>query len=202
MLIAVFLFRIFFLSYRTIFAGYFLYSHFIILLLLFHSARLVYKLYYNIPDLIINRSENDVYLKRWHIIPRNILFNIYLHHFHKSDDDNLHDHPFLWNASIILHGSYTEWVPVSTTKWLNNESREIMPIRRSAFWPVLRFGRSIHRIELDNQTKVWTLFITGQIVRSWSFYCPDKEVDHKDYLIHIPDPDTNSIVSKKGRGCE
>ena len=35
------------------------------------------------------------YLSRWHIIPRNRYFNIYLHKFVGSDDDRaLHDHPW------------------------------------------------------------------------------------------------------------
>lgn len=51
------------------------------------------------------------YLKRWHIIPRNPLANVYLHEFTGSDDDRaLHDHPWV-SCSIILHGWYLEHVP-------------------------------------------------------------------------------------------
>jgi hypothetical protein len=55
-------------------------------------------------------------MERWHIIPRNRLFNIYLHHFLKSDYDRaLHDHPWA-SLSIILKGEYTEHTPKAKPK--------------------------------------------------------------------------------------
>jgi hypothetical protein len=60
------------------------------------------------PDVIIGGHDNP-YLLRWFIIPRNPIFNIYLHQFLRSDDDRaLHDHPWPW-CSILLRGSYAEW---------------------------------------------------------------------------------------------
>lgn len=54
------------------------------------------------------------YLTRWHIIPRNPWFNIYLHYFEHGDDDRaLHDHPWR-SASLILDGRYIE----HTTEWM------------------------------------------------------------------------------------
>src|SRR5690242_14714107 len=59
------------------------------------------------PDVIIGGRDRP-YMLRWFVIPRNRFFNIYLHHFHRSDDDRaLHDHPWL-NLSIILQGEYVE----------------------------------------------------------------------------------------------
>src|SRR5258708_303359 len=59
------------------------------------------------PDVLIGKQD-DTYMERWWVIPRNRFFNIYLHHFLRSDDDRaLHDHPWL-NASILLQGKYTE----------------------------------------------------------------------------------------------
>ena len=47
-------------------------------------------------------------MRRWWVIPRNKWFNVYLHHFLRSDDDRaLHDQPW-WNLSILLDGEYTE----------------------------------------------------------------------------------------------
>ncbi|MGH3970512.1 MAG: hypothetical protein ACRDTV_20930, partial [Mycobacterium sp.] len=48
------------------------------------------------------------YLLRWYLLPRNRHLNIYLHHFHRSDDpDVLHDHP--WDfVSILIAGRYIE----------------------------------------------------------------------------------------------
>src|SRR5262245_55579519 len=59
------------------------------------------------PDVIIGR-EGDDYLRRWYVIPRNRIFNVYMHQFIRSDDDRaLHDHPW-WNLSFLLNGRYVE----------------------------------------------------------------------------------------------
>lgn len=63
------------------------------------------------------------YLTRWHIIPRNRFFNLYLHYFVHGDDDRAkHDHP--WRSwSLILDRGYrehtSEWayeLPVDTSE--------------------------------------------------------------------------------------
>ena len=37
------------------------------------------------------------------------MFNLYLHEFSRSDDDRaLHDHPWLFNLSVLLSGTYVE----------------------------------------------------------------------------------------------
>lgn len=64
------------------------------------------------PDFVIGSPDNP-YLLRWWVLPRNKVFNIYLHFFMRSDDDRaLHDHPW-WNASFVLDGGYVEHMP----KW-------------------------------------------------------------------------------------
>lgn len=58
------------------------------------------------------------YLWRWHIIPRNRWFNIYLHKFAHGDDDRaLHDHPWP-SASLILDGRYRE----HTSEWMYEQA--------------------------------------------------------------------------------
>ena len=65
------------------------------------------------PDFIIGPKDAP-YLRRWWIIPRNRLFNIYLHQILRSDDDRaLHDHPWI-NCSIILKGRYMEVTPANS----------------------------------------------------------------------------------------
>lgn len=109
------------------------------------------------PDVVIGGTE-DPYLYRWHIIPRNKYFNIYLHHFMRSDDDRaLHDHPW-WNISILLTGGYLE-----------HTKTDVLPRYRGSV--VFRGPSTSHRIELDHGP-VWTLFITGRRVREWGFHCP------------------------------
>ena len=67
------------------------------------------------PDFIVG-SETDPYLRRWHLLPRNRLFNVYLHNFCRSDDDRaLHDHPWV-NMSVLLSGSYMEHVKDGTPR--------------------------------------------------------------------------------------
>ena len=118
------------------------------------------------PDFIIG-GRADRYLERWFVIPRNPLFNIYLHRFWRSDDDRaLHDHPW-WNLSLILSGGYVEHTIAAGG--VNHRVE-----RRSGAW-AFRLGRAAHRIELlpglEGQTI--TLFITGPRFREWGFHCPD-----------------------------
>ncbi|MUL47579.1 hypothetical protein FZI85_25020 [Mycobacterium sp. CBMA293] len=59
------------------------------------------------PHQVIGGSD-DPYLRRWYVIPRNPVLNVYIHQFLRSDDDRaLHDHPW-WFVSLILKGGYTE----------------------------------------------------------------------------------------------
>ena len=61
------------------------------------------------PDFVIQPDGHTVYLNRWWYIKRNKIANNYVHQFLRSDDDRaLHDHPWLFNISILLHGSYLE----------------------------------------------------------------------------------------------
>lgn len=114
------------------------------------------------PDKIIGTN----YLSRWHTIPRNRFFNIYLHRFTGSDDDRaLHDHP--WHSvSILLKGSLFEIFKGRRTQgWY-----DARVIRR---WrPIFRGATFSHRLVLGMSGPAWTLFITGPVVREWGFWCP------------------------------
>lgn len=128
------------------------------------------------PDFIIG-NPRDPYLRRWWVIPRNRFFNIYLHHFRRSDDDRaLHDHPYLFNCSLLLDGMYREWV-----RWEDRpKGAEVATSTDSAICGIDRYegayawrwGAAPHRIELPNGG-CWTLFITGPRVREWGFLCPN-----------------------------
>jgi hypothetical protein len=137
------------------------------------------------PDFIVGGRENP-YLRRWHLIPRNPVFNIYLHHFLRSDDDRAHHcHPWL-SLSLILAGSYTE----------HTIARGGVHHRRyySAGDLRLRSARFAHRIEIQPGNPCWTLFITGPVVREWGFHCPHGWVPHADFV----GTDPGDI----GRGCD
>ena len=87
------------------------------------------------------------YAKRWHVLPRNKWFNIYLHKFEGPDPGrHLHDHPW-WNISFILKGMYHETTP------------ERMYLR-TAGDIIRRKATDLHRIDTIGGP-TWTLFITG-----------------------------------------
>lgn len=133
------------------------------------------------PDFIIGGVE-DPYLLRWWVIPRNPIFNVYIHLFLRSDDDRaLHDHPWM-NVSILLDGSYREHLADRV-------------VERRAGAVVFRLsGKTSHRIEL-HQGPCWTLFLTGPRYREWGFHCLRGWVPWQQFT---DSRDKGSI----GRGCE
>lgn len=132
------------------------------------------------PDFVIGGNE-DPYLLRWWLIPRNPVFNIYLHLFLRSDDDRaLHDHPWA-NCSILLEGQYRE----HTTEGFKDF--------KAGDWKFRRSGKMAHRIELTHGS-CWTVFITGPRLREWGFLCPRGWVHWKDFT---DSRDKGAI----GRGC-
>lgn len=137
------------------------------------------------PDFIIGSADRP-YMRRWWVIPRNRFFNVYLHHFLRSDDDRaLHDHPWI-NCSILLNGEYTEVLP---TKGATTETR-ILKAGNMAF----RLPSQAHRVEL-HAGPCWTLFITGPRVRQWGFWCPKGWVHWEKFTApHNP--------GEVGRGCD
>ena len=119
------------------------------------------------PDYIIGPIDNP-YLLRWFILPRNKVFNVYLHCFLRSDDDRaLHDHPWMNMSWLLLNGYFEHTVNGSTYIRENT-----LKFRLS--------GEYAHRIEIIND-KVWTLFITGPRYRMWGFYCPNGWVSYKQF---------------------
>lgn len=114
------------------------------------------------PDFIIGGADNP-YLMRWFVIPRNYIFNIYLHRFLRSDDDRaLHDHPW-FNFSLLLWGEYTEHtIPAGGV-----QRRIIYRAGDLKF----RSAWYAHRVEL-HAGPCWSLFVTGPRLRHWGFHCP------------------------------
>lgn len=170
------------------------------------------------PDFIIGGTERP-YLLRWYLTPwsgkyRDVpeaertlwqrfvraLPNAYLHLFLRSDDDRaLHDHPWLFNASVLLEGNYIEHVPdpVAAEYGFDPTQHPVKITRRAGSW-YFRWGKAIHRVELIDGLPCTTLFITGPaaIWRDWGFYCPKGFVPWRKFTA------TEGGVSKIGRGCE
>jgi hypothetical protein len=113
------------------------------------------------PDFVIGGFEAP-YMLRWWMIPRNKWFNIYLHHFLRSDDDRApHDHPWI-NVSFLLSGSYTEHtIAAGGVKHARVFSAGALRFRRA---------KTAHRVELTHGD-CWTLFVTGPVIRQWGFHC-------------------------------
>lgn len=137
------------------------------------------------PNFVIG-GDDDPYLRRWWLIPRNRFFNVYLHHFMRSDDDRaLHDHPW-WNVSVLLDGTYVEHTIAA--------GGVNIATHRQAGEMKFRGADTAHRIELTNGT-CWTLFITGPRLREWGFHCPRGWVHWRVFT--NPGDDGRTV----GRGC-
>lgn len=138
------------------------------------------------PDFIIGGDVNS-YLRRWWVIPRNPIFNIYLHEFLRDDDDRaLHDHPW-FNVSVVLSGDYIEHT-------IKTGGIGVQKLRKTG-GIVFRSPRLAHRISLINKRPCWTLFVTGPRLRSWGFHCPRGWVHWRDFT----NPDDSGATV--GRGC-
>ena len=136
------------------------------------------------PDFLIGGSA-DPYMRRWWIIPRNRLFNVYLHHFLRSDDDRaLHDHPWI-NLSVLLEGSYVEHT-ISDGGINKRTTRRAGQVK-------VRHPKAAHRIELAHGP-CWTLFITGPRVRDWGFHCPKGWVPWQAFV-------KSGLKGEVGIGC-
>ncbi len=120
------------------------------------------------PHEIIGDDKDNPYLKRWHIIPHNRFFNVFLHQFLRDDDDRaMHDHPWA-SLSVLLCGKYIE-VTDAGEKYYKFGSIKF----RSSFYK--------HRIKLINNKPAITLFITGRETREWGFHCPTGWKSHDNY---------------------
>jgi hypothetical protein len=125
------------------------------------------------PDFTIG-PRDDLYLRRWWLIPRARWFNVYLHHFRRSDDNGaLHDHKS-HNISLLLRGSYREHLMGGIVKL------------RRPWRPIFRKPTTAHRVELIDGKPVWTLFITGRPVRNWGFWCKHGWVPWEKYVAVRP----------------
>lgn len=150
------------------------------------------------PDFVVGKAGGHVYLRRWWVIPRNPLFNIYLHEFVNSDDDRaLHDHPWP-SISIVLSGLYTELLPAhpqQSAGWDYMPNGLVRVLRRPGD-VIPRRATLRHRIEVSPALgSCWTLFITGPVVREWGFHCRAGWVPWRKF---VDERDHGAL----GAGCE
>jgi hypothetical protein len=109
------------------------------------------RFFYCEPDVTLINPNGTVYLRRWWIIPRNSLCNIYLHQFlHDDEDRALHDHPWA-SLSIILKGGYIEHM-------YDSAGEKIQKIRNVGRF-IYRKATHGHRIELHRDTPPFRLAV-------------------------------------------
>lgn len=143
-------------------------------------------------DFVIKPDGETVYLERWYTIPRNRWFNIYLHHFKRSDQDfALHDHPWLFNISLPIGDcGYLEEVFVGDSDYFDDPLvTKFVAVPAGDF--KFRFGRAPHRVQLchdldGNELEAWTIFMTGPVVRDWGFYCRNGWKPYREVINHQP----------------
>lgn len=130
----------------------------------------------------------DIYLNRWYLLPRNPVFNVYLHQFLRSDDDRaLHDHPWS-NLSILLDGVYIEHT-------ISSGGVNHRRVFRQGEFKLRLSGKYAHRVELIDNQPCWTLFLTGPRYRRWGFHCPNGWRYWKEFV-------SSDDRHKKGAGCD
>ncbi len=112
------------------------------------------------------------YLVRWTLLdtPRG---KLYLHRFIRSDNTELHDHPWdFW--TIILRNGYIEELP---TRWERRRRR-----RRRPGQVLYRPATHAHRVELIDGKEAWTLVWASRPRRDWGFFTWDGWQDWKSYF--------------------
>jgi hypothetical protein len=130
---------------------------------------------------INDRFDNEPYLERYYLFLRDrqgFPFNIFLHHFLKSDPDDVHDHPWGY-MTWVIKGGYYEWEPTFDAQ--GNMTGELSHWRGVGH---IRFrsATSYHRIELAPETDCWTIFIPGTQRREWGFLVNNVWVQYEKYL--------------------
>ncbi len=130
---------------------------------------------------ILDRESKSPYLTRYYLFLKDrekFPFNVFLHNFHRSDPDDLHDHPWPY-CTLILKGGYWEWIPVYGDSILTTHDKfdiveePIITGERKVWRGPGHFryspANSYHRIELEEGVDCWTLFMPGPQRREWGF---------------------------------
>lgn len=148
--------------------------------------RFLYWLTSKLPARAISGDRGEPYLERYYLFG---LFRVraYIHRFVASDPDRgLHDHPWGWSVSLLLVGEYREI--------RHGMMRRLLP----GFFNLIR-GKDFHRILLDPDEEVWTLFIHGPRVKGWGFLRDGK---YRPFAVHKDDYPSRSWWRTAPRGRE
>ena len=142
---------------------------------------------------VITRTWSQVpYLSRWTLLGKRFggSHAVYLHRFHRSDADEMHDHPWPF-VSLILTGGYHEKTPAAG--WADGHG----PTKRRWYGPgriLARPANWIHSVEVDPAgPPVMTLIFRGPKQKSWGFFCSNK--GFVPWRVHVENSE------RTGSGC-
>jgi len=117
----------------------------------------------------------EPYLTRW-ILFRKRSIALYFHKFHRSDAEDLHDHP--WNfISIILWRGYKEQT------FTENGGLQIKRVYPGSI--IFRKSTHAHRVVLINDKPAYTLVIRFKDNYNWGFYVKGVYIHFREYFIKM-----------------
>ena len=172
--------------------------------------KIIYRIFLIISEKLLNYSEKlfkynnsrvrivqdrkgvEPYLMRYYLFIKersNFPFNIFIHKFLKSDEEDVHDHPWSF-FHIIISGGYWEHLPEDN----NNLDLGFKKIWREPGHYKYVDASYIHRVELardknDKLIQPWTIFIPFKQKFDWGFWINSnvdgqgwKKINHTEYL--------------------
>lgn len=111
----------------------------------------------------------SAYLTRWTLF-KSERRKVYLHAFHRSDHDVLHDHPWAFWTLILWRGYMEEYTVPSDGPITRVKTRRIWP-GQILFRPATHTHRvRLHRDTQGNERTAVTLVMTGPYIRDWGFH--------------------------------
>jgi hypothetical protein len=101
------------------------------------------------------------YLSRWTLLDGGHRWRLYLHFFHRSDEDrDLHTHPWWWAIALQLAGGYREERLVG--------GQIVTRVHAPGSVVVLR-SETAHRVDLLDARGSWSVILVGPRIASWGF---------------------------------
>lgn len=109
--------------------------------------------------------------------------NMYLHKFLRSEDFDLHDHPWPF-ISLLLKGAYRELLPQAQSRMRKAGSLHFFPAK----W--------VHSVQLEPHQTCWTLVIRGRHERAWGYHTVQGWVPARDYLTKVKSSSIINVTQK------
>lgn len=133
---------------------------------------------------IINGPDQKPYLERYHLFRLPLGYQVYLHRFVASDPGRgLHNHPWNRAVSLVLSGHYEE---IRMTDARHENKLINRRIGAGSFNWIN--GSIFHRINIQDNTECWSLFIHSPGAQPWGFL----QQEQRAYAFH----DHNQVVNQ------